>query len=139
MDECAEGLSACSEQATCSNTAGSFTCAFNNGWTGNGVQCRDADECQARTDSCSRNARCNNTAGSFACTCIPGFTGDGQTCADVDECSSSGPARCHAGAQCVNMDGSFLCQCGCFIAVAGVDPCSVAADQDMDGKERREK
>ncbi len=39
IDECALGLSNCSPNATCENTAGSYTCACNAGFQGDGVTC----------------------------------------------------------------------------------------------------
>jgi len=39
IDECAEKKDNCHDQATCTNTIGSFTCACNSGYTGNGVNC----------------------------------------------------------------------------------------------------
>ena len=38
-DECTLGTHNCHGNATCSNTDGSFTCACNVGYTGNGVTC----------------------------------------------------------------------------------------------------
>uniref|UniRef100_A0A0G4HTB2 EGF-like domain-containing protein n=1 Tax=Chromera velia CCMP2878 TaxID=1169474 RepID=A0A0G4HTB2_9ALVE len=39
LDECAAGVHNCAPQATCTNTNGSFTCAYNTGTVGNGVAC----------------------------------------------------------------------------------------------------
>ena len=39
MDECASGLHNCNVDATCDNTAGSFDCKCNTGYTGNGMNC----------------------------------------------------------------------------------------------------
>ena len=38
IDEC-EGLSPCDDNAVCSNTPGSFTCACNEGYSGDGMTC----------------------------------------------------------------------------------------------------
>ena len=38
-DECTLGTHNCHGNATCTNTDGSFTCACNVGYTGNGVTC----------------------------------------------------------------------------------------------------
>ena len=37
INEC--DTSPCSSDATCSNTAGSFQCTCNNGYSGNGITC----------------------------------------------------------------------------------------------------
>ena len=39
MDECTEETDNCHAQATCTNTNGSFACACNSGWNGDGVTC----------------------------------------------------------------------------------------------------
>ncbi len=38
-NECADGTNNCHANATCTNTDGSFTCACNTGYSGNGVTC----------------------------------------------------------------------------------------------------
>ena len=39
VNECTLNLHNCHEQATCANTLGSYSCACNSGWTGNGLTC----------------------------------------------------------------------------------------------------
>ena len=39
IDECALNLDSCHAQATCSNNQGSYSCACNTGWSGNGFNC----------------------------------------------------------------------------------------------------
>ena len=39
LDECVTGLHSCAADASCTNTQGSFTCACNQGFTGNGHFC----------------------------------------------------------------------------------------------------
>ena len=39
IDECALGTDICDTNAACTNTVGSFTCACNNGYSGDGVTC----------------------------------------------------------------------------------------------------
>jgi len=39
INECTAGTDNCSNDGTCSNIAGSFSCACNSGYSGNGVTC----------------------------------------------------------------------------------------------------
>ncbi|MFO7825950.1 MAG: calcium-binding EGF-like domain-containing protein, partial [Cyclobacterium sp.] len=89
IDECADNTDNCDNNATCSNTPGSFTCACNDGWEGDGTSCADIDECAASTDNCDSNATCSNTPGSFTCACNEGWEGDGTSCTDIDECADN--------------------------------------------------
>jgi len=43
VDECAVGMANCSTAATCTNTAGSFGCACNKGYSGDGSMCTPDD------------------------------------------------------------------------------------------------
>ena len=43
VDECSIGVDNCDTNAACTNTPGSYTCACNTGYTGNGVICTGAD------------------------------------------------------------------------------------------------
>ena len=99
IDECALRTDNCDANAECTDTFGSFSCACNPGFEGDGaVNCAsmrvlftvclslcdlyssDIDECALRTDNCDANAECTDTDGSFNCTCNPGFEGDGVNC-----------------------------------------------------------
>ena len=96
IDECA--VEPCNINANCTtNSLGSYSCACNQGYSGNGTSClgegefmrlkwqddtflTDIDECAANPGPCSINATCSNSAGSFTCTCNQGYSGDGVTC-----------------------------------------------------------
>ncbi len=125
-NECTMNTHTCHSQATCSNTAGSFDCACNQGYSGNGVSCSNIDECTANTDNCHSQATCTNTQGSFTCVCNAGYTGDGLSCSavesDEDECAT-GADNCHENADCSNTDGSFQCACAQGFVGDGVTAC----------------
>lgn len=115
LSECSAEFDNCNENALCTNTVGSFTCACNDGWDGagsNGVVCLDDNECTVGHD-CVANAACTNTVGSFTCACNAGYDGTPSgagTCADVDECTI--PSHdCDSNAVCSDTTGSFTCAC----------------------------
>ncbi len=69
----------------CCVPQGSHTCRCKDGFTGNGVTCRDINECLTNNGGCDQNAKCVNTEGSFTCQCPPGLTLDpsGTLCQDL--------------------------------------------------------
>ena len=132
IDECTVETDNCDANATCTNTAGSFTCECNSGYSGDGVSCSDIDECSVETDNCDSNATCSNTAGGFTCECNAGYSGDGVICSDIDECSNE-TDNCDANATCTNIAGGFTCECnsgysGDGVSCSDIDECTVETD-----------
>lgn len=78
VDECAAGTHDCQANATCVDTAESFTCQCNAGYTGNGDTCSAQVACGVTPSLCDPNATC---MGGTACVCNAGFVGPGTTCA----------------------------------------------------------
>ncbi|WP_437686100.1 FG-GAP-like repeat-containing protein [Sorangium sp. So ce176] len=108
VNECALGTDNCDANAACTDTPGSFTCACNAGYEGDGVTCTDIDECALGTDDCDTNATCTDTPGAFTCACNAGYEGDGVTCTDIDECAGS---PCQNGGTCTDGIDSYTCAC----------------------------
>ena len=71
VDECGADTSPCGANATCTNEPGTFSCACNEGFEGDGETCTDIDECAADTSPCKEDEICTNTDGSFSCEPIP--------------------------------------------------------------------
>lgn len=108
-DECLSGHD-CAVAATCTNTPGSFSCACDPGFSGDGRTCTDDDECASGAHDCAADATCTNTPGTWTCACDAGFSGDGRVCDDVDECAA-GTHDCDVNAGCMNESGAFTCTC----------------------------
>ena len=89
----------CHVNASCINTLGSFYCVCNDGYFGDGFECKGIPYIIARIDiidygnitdvnECTKNSSacedvCMNTIGSFFCTCPnfgQGFKADGTQC-----------------------------------------------------------
>ncbi|MDI1449742.1 FG-GAP-like repeat-containing protein [Polyangium sp. 6x1] len=105
VDECAAGTDNCDENAACTNTASSFTCACNAGYEGDGVSCTNIDECAA--GPCQNGGTCTDGVGSYTCACAPGFTG--ANCeTNIDECAAS---PCQNGGTCADGINSYSCAC----------------------------
>jgi len=132
IDECATETDNCDANASCTNTLGSFECACNDGYSGDGTTCVDIDECVTGDDNCDANASCTNTLGSFECACNTGYSGDGETCVDIDECVTE-TDNCDANASCANTLGSFECECNTGYTGDGetcvdIDECATETD-----------
>jgi len=87
VDECTDGTDDCDpNNATCTNTAGSFTCACNQGYEGNGVTCTEVNRCSP--NPCQNGGTCTNGINSYTCSCVPGSGWTGDTCETCgDDCS----------------------------------------------------
>jgi hypothetical protein len=119
-DECAAGTSNCNENATCTNTVDSFTCACNAGYEGDGVTCSNVDECAA--SPCLNGGTCTDGINAYTCECAPGFTG--TDCAtNIDECAAS---PCLNGGTCT--DGINAYTCACAPGFTGTD-CATNIDE----------
>jgi hypothetical protein len=110
----------CDSNANCTNTAGSYTCACQSGYTGNGTTCSDIDECAL--DPCHDNATCSDNINAYGCTCNAGYTGNSTYCTDVPECETpgrcgsdpnygSGPDETDEFGNCTETSGSYTCDC----------------------------
>ena len=114
--------------ATCSDTAGGFTCSCPSGYAPNNAGlCVDANECAPSnpTNPCSNVANvatssatpCVNTIGAYTCRCASGFAASGEgassACTDIDECAAAfaNTVTCARFAACGNTPGSFACTC----------------------------
>ena len=120
IDECADTtLNTCTDNSTCMNTGGGFTCPCNGGYTGDGkTACTNVDECTNGTAVCDANATCSDTPGSYTCACRAGYqdqsgTAPGTACQDINECDF-GSDDCSDNADCTNTNGSFTCACKPF-------------------------
>lgn len=129
QDECATD-SPCDPNASCTNTVGSYVCACNSGYTGDGFTCAEVvptaspvDGHDGEVDGCDNKCRVEGhqvcapsvtNPGTNACLCLTGFSQlrEGSGCKDDDECDADRPTHnCDAHAQCINLPGTFRCEC----------------------------
>ena len=119
-NECVDGLHNCHEDADCFDRDGHFVCECREGYTGDGVNCTDADSCAENADTCHAGATCIDTIGSYKCVCNEGFYGTGDEangfiegvsgCWNIDECAS-GLHHCLEHQECSDNIGSYGCYC----------------------------
>ena len=133
IDECTAGTHTCDANAACTNTDGSFTCACNEGYTGDGQtgNC-PADDCSATIPTGpGYSTNCDIFATDQTCTqsCLPGYQYNGQeagsetytcsggvfsgtllTCEEINECEDSpcGPAPVCSGSRISNSEDCAL-------------------------------
>ena len=108
VNECATGTDNCHSNATCTNSAGSFSCACDTGYHGSGTSCAQ------------RACPANSTRSGDSCVCNSGYSGSiswndandtwAGSCSDVDECSA-GTDNCNANATWSNTTGGYNCTC----------------------------
>jgi hypothetical protein len=94
IDECATSNGGCSVDATCTNGAGTFSCACKPGFTGNGVTCQACTTCAAGQ---YQTAACTTTTDTACNTCPAGCA----ACSDGTTCSACAPGYHLAGNACV--------------------------------------
>ena len=103
-NEC-ETENGCDQNATCSNTEGSYYCECTTGFYGTGFSCLEGN-C---TDAiCPGNQTCS--APTSSCDCSLGLKKAEKYCIDIDECSL-GIHDCPARSNCINKVESYDCHC----------------------------
>jgi hypothetical protein len=111
INECATFTHNCARFAQCTDTDGSFTCACNGGWSGDGYAegsgCKDIDDCAS--DPCDYGDCTDEGAAAYTCECAEGFT-DFNCDFDINECYLK-THNCHVDARCVNVPGGYFCRC----------------------------
>uniref|UniRef100_H3DMH1 Si:ch211-241f5.3 n=1 Tax=Tetraodon nigroviridis TaxID=99883 RepID=H3DMH1_TETNG len=99
----------CKENATCTNTEGSFYCKCLDGFRSseNSVTIpKDYNECQSYpNDICGKNATCTNMEGSFYCECLDGFLSAGNSLTFA----AGSSAVCNANAEIDQCQEENLC------------------------------
>jgi len=135
--EYATSLNSCDENAMCTNTMGSYACACNQGWTGDGLACVDANDCEF--SPCAHGGTCVDCGTlCFTCECVTGWRG--TTCgSDWNECTM-GIHSCNDEATCKNSPGSYDCQCDAGFAGDGFGNTMRVIERsvDADGTEHSE-
>lgn len=109
INECTDFTHECAPHATCNDVDGSYTCACNYGFQGDGVEfCKDIDDCAS--NPCKHGDCTDQGQASYTCDCnVPGWT-DFNCDFDINECFM-GTHECHVDARCVNVPGGYECRC----------------------------
>ena len=99
INECEEGTNLCHNNASCSNTEGSYNCTCIYSYIGDGINCtskrtvlaptfdstnfftsQGIDLCEVGPTDCHTNATCLDRDGGYDCECDDGYTGNGTYC-----------------------------------------------------------
>ncbi|MFY1831986.1 FG-GAP-like repeat-containing protein [Myxococcus fulvus] len=124
IDECAAGTDNCNENATCTNIGGSFTCACNAGYEGDGVTCTNIDECAA--NPCLNGGTCTDGVNSYTCACAPTYEGTHcESCSGtLGDCNGTSADGCEVNLQ---SDANSCGACGIVCSTGQI--CSNGACQ----------
>ena len=160
-NECSQGaVNGCDSNASCTNTAGSYTCMCMDGWTdeaedSKGTKCKPVDycvagatnTCHAGRSTCSSDPKTvtvtydstgeptyDSTGLGYACACNAGWDGDGFQCDNVKECDL-GTHKCATHAECADSEGSYTCTCSKYTTGDGRTDGTGCADIDECVKE----
>ncbi|XP_072048166.1 uncharacterized protein [Amphiura filiformis] len=116
-DECTDNTHDCHDDATCTNTYGSFTCACNIGYNGDGVTCT-AINTACTSNPCNNGGTCVTSGSSaYTCQCTTDFMGTNCETAINTGCTSN---PCNNGGTCVT-SGSSAYTCHCAIGFTGTN------------------
>lgn len=115
IDECSKSSNPCGDNASCTNTEGSYKCErqCDKGFMVNeNGECVDIDECTLGKSQCANDTDCLNTEGGYSCAiaCPFGyFMDETGACLDVNECARDD--ACPDSMKCVNLAGGHQCVC----------------------------
>merc|ERR1719183_527301 len=127
------GSATCSRFALCTNTDGSYKCACNQGFTGDGKRCIDVNDCYVDKKDEKKgksHGACSDTGvNDFKYVCDSGWT-DKYCDTDIDECTSFTHACTERFATCTNTKGSYTCKCNAGYSGDGKKSGSGCADVD---------
>ncbi|XP_064597834.1 LOW QUALITY PROTEIN: uncharacterized protein LOC135464334 [Liolophura sinensis] len=110
LNEC-EQANDCDPNADCENSDGSYVCACQDGYSGDGKTCTSDTPvgCVDNLD-CGYFSECLSDG---SCACHDGFHGDnGINCQDINECENDIDGQlCGENTGCYNKHGSYECYC----------------------------